>query len=190
MDYFLLNINRNSINYVDEWIKERSIAPIFYGDSTIDKIKNNPKDFPKDATLFVNTFLKRNDDVILFSIGNSKLYIYEQIDIIQEYKEYSKSVEGDLVKGIKIKIREEIEIKECPLVLITIKSNRYMSSGAFRKLKPISEDNSYSDNILAIHYLLSNKIFKTRYNEAKNDSYFDYREEMLAYARSWNLFYI
>jgi len=61
--------------------------------------------------LFVNTFLKLNDDIILFSIGNSKLYIYKQIDIIKEYNEYNKIVDEDIVKGIKIKIEKEIEIK-------------------------------------------------------------------------------
>ena len=61
--------------------------------------------------MFVNTFLKLNDDIILFSIGNSKLYIYKQIDIIKEYNEYNKIVDEDIVKGIKIKIEKEIEIK-------------------------------------------------------------------------------
>jgi hypothetical protein len=105
MEYFLLNINRIGVNKVDEWIKERGIAPIFYGKSTINKIINNPKDFPRDASLFINTFLKLNNNVILFSIGNSKLYIYKQKNIINEYNEYNKIVEGDIVKGIKIEIR-------------------------------------------------------------------------------------
>jgi len=37
-----------------------------------------------------------------------------------------------------------------------------MSSGAFRKLNPISENNSYFGNILSIHYLLSNKKQKVK----------------------------
>ena len=162
MEYFLLNINRNGVNKVDEWIKERGIAPIFYGKSTINKIIKNPKDFPRDASLFINTFLKLNDNVILFSIGNSKLYIYKQKNVINEYNEYNKIVEGDIVKGIKIEIMKEIEIKKCPLILITIKSNRYMSSGAFRKLNPSSESNSYFGNILSIQYLLSNEKKKVK----------------------------
>jgi hypothetical protein len=158
LDYILLNINRNSVNYVDDWIKKRNIAPIFYGKSTINEIINNPKKFPRDASMFINTFLKINNDVILFSIGNSNLYIYKQMGIVKEYNEYNETVDGDIVKGIKIEILKEVEIKKCPLILITVKSNRYMSSGTFRKLNPISESNSYFGNILSIQYLLTNEM--------------------------------
>lgn len=157
MEYFLLNINSKGVNYVDYWIKERNIAPVFYDNSTMDKILKNSRNFSRDTFLFLFTFLKFNIDIILFSIGNSKIYIYKQKDIIKDYNINNEIVGGDIVKGFEIEILKEIEIKYCPLILITIKSNRYMSSGTLRKLKPILENNTYYGNILSIHYLLSNK---------------------------------
>ena len=153
MDYFLLNINRKEENFVDEWIETRNIAPIFYGNSTINQIVNQVKQFPQDAYLFIDTFSQLNTDAIIISIGNSNLYIYQQEEKLQEYPEYKDIVDGDLVKGIKIKLLKKIEIKKCPLVLITIKSNRFMSSGAFRKIHE-KKRNSYFGNIKAIEYLL------------------------------------
>ena len=166
MDYFLLNINRKDENFVDDWIKTRNIAPIFYGNSTIDQILNQVKQFPQDAYLFIDTFSQINKYAIVISIGNSNLYIYRQKDKLKEYAEYKNIVDDDLVKGIKIELLKEIEIKKCPLVLITIKSNRFMASGAFRKIHE-KKGKSYFGNIKAIEYLLNNE-------KPKIDSFEDY----------------
>ena len=152
MDYFLLNINRNKKNCVDEWIKERKIAPIFYGNYTIDQIVNQVKPFPPDAYLFIDSFSKINNDAIIISIGNSNLYFYRQKGKLKEYERDR----DDLVKGFDVEIIKVIEIKKSPLVLITIKSNRYMSSGAFRKIHE-DKGKSYFGNIKAIEYLLYDK---------------------------------
>jgi hypothetical protein len=140
---------------VDEWIKGKKIAPIFYGNSTIDEIVNQKKKFPPDAYRFIDNFSKINSNAIIFSIGNSKIYIYKQKSILKEYDEFKNIVNGDLVKGIEIELINEIEIKKCPLVLITIKSNRYMSSGAFRKIDEL-KGKSYFGNVKALEYFLYN----------------------------------
>jgi hypothetical protein len=156
LDYFLLNVNRDNINYVDEWIKNKKIAPIFYGKSTINEIVNQKDAFPPDAYHFIDNFSKININAIIFSIGNSNIYIYKQKTILKEYDEFRNIINGDLVKGIEIELLKEVEIKKCPLVLITIKSNRYMSSGAFRKIDEL-KGKSYFGNIKALEYLLYNK---------------------------------
>jgi len=156
MDYYLLNINRNNVNCVDYWIKTKNIAPIFYGDSTINEIVNQKKPFPQDAYTFIDNFSKINKNAIIISIGNSSLYIFKQKNNMKEYPEFKNIVDGDLVKGIEIEIMNEVEIKKCPLVLVTIKSNRYMASGAFRKINE-SKGKSYFGNIKAIEYLLYGK---------------------------------
>jgi hypothetical protein len=40
MDYYCLNIKVNEETQVEYWIKTRNIAPIFYGDITIEQILN------------------------------------------------------------------------------------------------------------------------------------------------------
>ena len=70
MDYYLLNINRSNINCVDDQIKSRNIAPIFYGNSTINEIVNQKKPFPQDAYIFIDNFSKINKNAIIISIGN------------------------------------------------------------------------------------------------------------------------
>jgi hypothetical protein len=152
-EYFLLNISveKNKGNHVDEWIDKREIAPIFYGESTIKQIKEDKeKKYKADAYLFVETFFKVNKNAIIISIGNREIYFYKQKhDLIQ----YEKS-DGHLVKGFDIELIKKIEIKECPLVLVTIKSNRFMGSGTFKKIDK-EKGKSYYGNVRAIEYLLS-----------------------------------
>jgi hypothetical protein len=128
MDYFLLNINTKGKNCVEEWIEKKNIAPIFFGHSTIDEIINKEKSLPSDAYLFINTFYNINKNAIIISISDKNLYVYRQAE----------------------------EVKECPLILSTIKSNRYMSAGTFRKIQE-QKGTSYFGNIKAIEYLLNNE---------------------------------
>ena len=163
MEYFLLNVNRPEGNMVDYWIEERQIAPIFYGQSTIKQIKNNETELTpnqkRDAELFINTFENQNEEAIIFSISDEYIYIYKQIGKLQEIEQYlNKNNTKSLVKGFSIKILIKKLIKESPLILATIKSNRYMSAGTFKKLKLVSENSSYFGNILSIKYLLTDKI--------------------------------
>jgi hypothetical protein len=162
MGYYLLNVNRQHESKVDYWIGERQFAPIFYGQSTINQIKKSKTEYShnqiRDAELFINTFEKQNNSAIIFSIGDKYIYFYKQMGKLQELEQYiNKDNTKSLVKGFLIKIIEKKLIKECPLILITVKSNRYMSAGTFKKINPISENNSYFGNILSIEYLLTNK---------------------------------
>lgn len=155
MSYFILNINLNGKSEVDYWINERQIAPIFYDQSTIQSIQNNtehklPTQAYLDAKLFVDTFsFSINKSAIIFSIGEEYVYFYKQIGELKEVEQYKEN----LVKGFKISLIEKVKISNCPLVLVTIKSNRYISAGTFRKI----EGEKYYGNINAIEYLLNNK---------------------------------
>lgn len=152
MNYFILNINRKGESEVDYWINERNIAPIFYGESTIDSIRKNeepklkPLAYP-DAKLFIDTFSDLKNTNVIFSIGDQYVYFYKQDGELTEFEIYK----NDLVKGVKIEIIKKIRISECPLVLVTIKSNRYISAGTFRKL----DGDKYLGNCNAINYLLT-----------------------------------
>jgi hypothetical protein len=167
MEYFLLNVNRQKENKVDYWIGERKFAPIFYGLWTIEQIKNKETDrHPQsigDAELFIEVFEKYNDNAIIFSIGKEYVYIFKQEGKLKELEQHkNKDNSLSLVKGFSIKIIEKILIKESPLILVSIKSNRYMSSGTFRKLKPVLESNSYFGNILSLEYLITNQKQKVK----------------------------
>lgn len=157
MDYFILNINYNKISEVDQWINDKNFAPIFYGISTIAQIQSNnnhnlPKQAYLDAKLFVDTFGNGiNQNAITCSIGNEYLYIYKQKGVLREF---NQSGYTDLIKGFDIDIIEKVKISQAPLVLVSIKSNRYISAGTFRKLS----GDSYKGNVNAIKYLMNKKI--------------------------------
>jgi len=167
--YFLLNINVLEESQVDYWIKDRGIAPIFYFDATLDDIRKgiakSEKGKPlKDAMNFVSTFSKINENDRIISIGDRKIYIYKQKGELREwennYKVTTKNKsETHLVKGFEIELLKEKDVAICPLVLVTIKSNQWMTRGTF---KPIDEKRkgSYFGNCRAIDYLLTDKIIK------------------------------
>jgi hypothetical protein len=154
MNYFFLNINYNKISEVDLWINDKKFAPIFYGTSTINQILNdNSHNIPKqayiDAKLFVDTFNNRiNSNALICSIGDEYLYIYKQKGLLIEYYQ---SGYNDLVKGFELDIIEKVKVSQAPLVLVSIKSNRYISAGTFRKLS----GESYKGNVNAINYLVN-----------------------------------
>lgn len=155
--YFLLNINEakngkgERSNNVDHWMKEK-FAPIFFKGHTIDQLKK--KDYNsikhlhkhphKDADEFVEIF-SNTEDKIVFSIGDKTIYFFKQVNKLVPFKVNQE----DGVKGFPIKILKEQKIKDCPLVLASIKANRHFSSGTFKEVK-----SKYSGNIHAIEYSL------------------------------------
>jgi hypothetical protein len=151
MQLFFMNVNFDQNNEVDYWIGEKNFAPIFYGQSTIEQILKDdghnlkPLAF-KDAKSFLEIMKARNDCLIV-SIGNEYIYFFSQDGDLIELEEYK----GDIVKGCNIKTIKKVKIKETPLILASIKANRYLSSGTF---KPLSLDKNFG-NIKAIEYVLS-----------------------------------
>ena len=157
MEYYLLNIKIDDESQVDHWIGEKKFAPIFYGQSTIKQILNKNSTLPPRtqsiAYLFCTTFEKINENAILISLGKIKIYFYKQIGILQEIetyeRKYKNEIKKSIPKGFNIEILNKIPIKECPLILSSIRSNRQMQA-AFRKI-------NYFGNILSIKYILSGK---------------------------------
>ena len=155
MDYYLLNIIIDEKSQVDHWIEEKKFAPIFYEDSTINQILTHtsslkPKQKPI-AYLFCKTFLEINENAIIISIGKNYIYFYKQIGKLQEMEMYERvykqKEKKSRPKGFCIEIIKKVLIKNCPLVLASIKSNRQMQA-AFRKI-------NYLGNILSIKYILT-----------------------------------
>ena len=173
--YYLLNINILEESQVDYWIEKRGVAPIFYFQNTLEDIKKgiakSEKGKPlKDAMNFVSVFSKINENDKIISIGERNLYIFKQKDVLKEWEnnytvKVKNKAETHLVKGFEIEILKEIDVADCPLVLVTIKSNQWMTRGTF---KPIDEykKGSYFGNCRAIDYLLTDEIIKV--NSYKN----------------------
>ena len=162
MEYFLLNINMDKESKVDYWINERKFAPIFYGMNTINQIINGETTLKRnqfrDASLFVKTFENKNNDATILSIGEEHIYIYRQDGKLKELENYvQEGKTKGIVKGFQVKIIEKILIKQCPLVLVTIKSNKHMSLGTFKKISSKQKGKSYFGNIKAIEYFISEK---------------------------------
>jgi len=158
MNYYILNINYDRESEVDYWLDERGLAPIFYGYSTLSQIKSGvghkiPRQAYIDAKRFVDTFAVINNEATVFSIGNEYVYIFQQGGPLHELKKTDTRHENDLVKCFKIKLLKKIKIKDCPLVLVSIKANRYIQSGTFRDLN----DDRYLGNTKALEYVITGK---------------------------------
>lgn len=154
MAYYILNINYQGKSAVDYWLGERGIAPVFYGQTTIDQLRSGKDHNLKlqaylDAKTFVHTFHETNKDAVIFSIGEEFIYIFKQKGPLAEIEKY----EDDLVKGFKIEIIKKIKINLCPLVLTSIKANRKISSGTFKDLS----SHLYLGNTRALEFLLTGK---------------------------------
>ncbi len=157
MNYYILNINYDRESEVDYWLGTRGLAPIFYGHSTLSQIRSGvdheirPQAYA-DAKRFVETFETINKNTVVFSIGDEYVYIYQQKGPLQEKNE--KEYENDLIKYFEIDLLKKIKIKYCPLVLASIKANRYIQSGTFRDLN----HDRYLGNTRALDYLMHEKI--------------------------------
>jgi hypothetical protein len=159
MKYFLLNINESKINQVDYWIDRREFAPIFYKQSTIEQIRSRTAEKRnKDAERFVSTFENINNDTLIVSKGESYFYFYKQKSELLELEQHIKKDKSQhLVKGFYIKEKRKYLIKNCPLVLGTIKSNTYLTMGTFREINSKNRNSSYFGNILAIKYVMTDE---------------------------------
>jgi len=157
MEYYLLNINIDDESQVDYWIGEKKFAPIFYGESTINQILNKNSTLKPlqqlIAYLFCTTFEKINENIIILSLSKKYIYFYKQIGILQEMETYEriykKKIRKSIPKGFSIEIINKILMKECPLILSLIRSNKQMQA-TFRKI-------NYFGNILSIKYILTKK---------------------------------
>lgn len=162
--YFLLNIKTGKKgkkdNKVEEWIKEKKFAPIFFDGHTIEQFRdkkkvlieghdNKTEHSHKDGEKFVETFLNppNTDNNIVFSIGKTEIYFFKQADKLVPYDADKK----DQTKGFKINLVEKCDLIKCPLVLADIKANLGLALGTFKELI----EPKHSGNIRAIEYCLS-----------------------------------
>lgn len=170
MKYFILNINYNKKSEVDHWLGNKESAPIFYGNLTLKQIKEKDgvdeevkkwAGYPieiqgfNDAKRFVDTFDTINKENVVFSIGDDSVYIFRQAGLLQEEKD--NRLKNNLIKFFKIDLIKKIKIKNCPLVLTSIKANRHIQSGTFRDL---NDEDKYLGNTKALEHVLFDKVVK------------------------------
>ncbi len=156
MKYYILNINYNGTSEVDYWLGERGVVPIFYGVSTLSQIRedvghNIPPQAYVDAKRFVDMFTVINKEAVVFSIGNEYVYIFKQGGPLFENTENDSKYKNQLVKYFNIDLLKKVKIKDCPLVLVSIKANRYIQSGTFRDLN----DDKYLGNTKALEHVIT-----------------------------------
>lgn len=166
MRYFILNINYDKKSEVDYWLEEKKIAPIFYGglslQDLIDNQRVNQEIIEKagynirqqnfnEAKRFIETFQSLNKEVIIFSIGNEYIYIFQQDGPLKDDEKYKNNV----VKCFKIKLLKKELIKNCPLVLASAKSSAFLGKGTFRELGIAG---SYLGNRKALEHIIDGKL--------------------------------
>lgn len=175
--YYILNINYNKKSEVDYWLGEKELVPIFYGKLLLDDLRNNQRvnsDIIKtagydigqkafnEAKKFVEAFDSLNKEDIIFSIGNEDIYVFQQDGPLFEIKN-DKQHKNDVIKCFKIKFIKKEKLKNCPLVLASVKCGAFLGKGTFRKL---GSEGSYLGNIKALEHIINGKtVFVDNYRD-------------------------
>lgn len=162
--FFLLNIKHNHPWEPDKspaeyWLGSRSAAPIFYGDSTVESIRAAPASTRyrgDQSILFVNildTAAREGFKPTFITIDSGKIWIYSPVRGPFE-DPLIKSPGGqvnDLPKFFEVKIIKVVNVTDAPLVLSSMRANRWLSSGTFTPLADIR----YQGNIEAARTVAS-----------------------------------
>lgn len=164
MKYYFLNIKYNRKSRSQEWLDEKRRAPIFFGNSRIEEIISGDSALTEkhnlstrqitDCKLFCevgldSTFWEKSKIV---TIDQGYVWIYRPVDKITEtpdepgYDGYVKSFPIQFLCSSK-------KVKEVPLILASMKTNKHFSMGTFKEI-----DERYVGNILAIESMLSNDL--------------------------------
>lgn len=144
---------------VKEFLVDANIAPIFYGQATVEDILSGTPDSRKkynltpmrlrDAQAFcrLGTEPDRWADTVILTLDGGHAYLYRPKDKIGIYQKPQSC------KGIPVKFLtgEVVDIRNVPYVLATIKASRYYASGTFRAIK------KNSVHAAAIDYLITGK---------------------------------
>ena len=154
--FYLLNIkhpyrwaaDKSAAEY---WLDDHKKAPIFYGDITIDSIrqggyaKNRRGEQPAN---FVDLLENARDSFrpIMITIDSGKVWIYTPKDGPHYCNGAHRPDNGDVPKFFHVEQLARVRVAEAPLVLSSMRANRWLSSGTFVPLV----GNQYEGNIEAV----------------------------------------
>jgi hypothetical protein len=164
MRYFNLNIKhytkdrRGLESHSKIWLtRDKPQAPIFFGDSKIEDILHGEFNFKGRSRAEARQFCligldpTRRDETTIITIDDGYVWIYKPVGEITESKNWEGYNEN--VKSFPVEILAEKQVKDVPLILASMKSNQAFSRGTFAEIKE-----RYFGNILAIEYLLGNRV--------------------------------
>lgn len=172
--YFNLNIKHpywdEFSSAADYWLKERRLAPVFFGYDTVEEIlsgamKTQLRTQQKNELLeFLNiTRLAEAQqfDPIFVTIGAGRAWIYRPKGFPKsgEIFEFLRNGEVvyDIPKYYEVDFLEKnLSVSSIPYILASMKSNEAFSRGTFREIRSGNEEdkNSYRGNIAAIQSLI------------------------------------
>ncbi|MDR1785364.1 MAG: hypothetical protein LBR23_02700 [Spirochaetaceae bacterium] len=154
MRYYFLTIKDGERN-ADHWIKEQKFAPFFYGMATLEALRDDTApEVPTRSWALVRRFFKTfdnriNEGAVIVSIGTENVYLYKQTSPLRQH-----GVEREKrYNGFDVEIIKAIPKKDCPFVLVSIRSNQRIGRKTFSE---ITEEKHFG-NCRAIDYVLSGK---------------------------------
>lgn len=174
--YFNLNIRHDHYAALDKghpsaaqyWLDKREFAPIFYGALTIGDIEADNDKFKcwKNSCAEIRIFTKLGDTnsanikCIIVTIDEGYVWFYEPSGPVQMMDDDKSSVRQekgqdwfDWPKAFPIKLLAKKHVKDVPLVLSSMKVNKWMSMGTFREIER-TRGGTYLGNIAAIESVL------------------------------------
>jgi hypothetical protein len=142
--HYKLNVVADGENQVRYYLEVKGIAPIFFGDNTIDQIRNNTTNSPvlipmqqRDAQLFVDTFGNgiNNDAIIVATdVGrDGMIYFCRQNGPLAVYGNYQHAIHNGTVKGFPIEIIQRIRKQDSP-ILAGMYRYVYLRNGTFKEI--------------------------------------------------------
>jgi len=158
--FYLLNIKHpykwaTDKSAAEYWLDACEKAPIFYGDITIESIrqggyaKNRRGEQPGN---FVDLLKAAKDEEfrpVMITIDSGSVWIYTPLDGPHHCDGRFRPDNGDVPKYFSVKTLIKESVREAPLVLSSMRSNRWLSSGTFI---PLVGD-PYQGNIEAARYV-------------------------------------
>ncbi len=174
MRFFNLNIRHRGYereygNAASYWLDTREKAAIFFGDLSLEDIRSRNQSFlgksegwKKQQQTEILDFCETPRPICV-SIDNGHVWIYElthapqMSDIPAPPIQLSDPQTVDYPKYRDIKLLRKETISKTPLVLASMKVNRWMSSGTFREIKE-RPDTAYIGNLAAIQSMINSWI--------------------------------
>lgn len=155
MKYYYLKIGKSN-KLAKEWLEGKNplnkpAAVIFFGTKKVKDLLR--EEGTEQAVGFCKAGLPQNrKKVVALVISDGELWLLRPKGEVREVKKDSKSI----WKAMEVKIIKKVRLNYVPPILASIGSNRYLSGGTFREIKPLG-------NIKAIKTLLNGTLSKKHY---------------------------
>jgi len=158
--FYLLNIKHpykwaTDKSAAEYWLDACEKAPIFYGDITIESIrqgdyaKNRRGEQPANFVDLLNAAKEEAFRPVMITIDSGKVWIYTPKDGPHHCDGAHRPDNGDVPKFFHVEHLARVRVAETPLVLSSMRANRWLSSGTF---VPLVGD-QYAGNIEAARFV-------------------------------------